>query len=271
LRALQFWCTSWHLRHSEMIFETSNSLEITNVSRCIWSVSAVVSRKCPTSERRNQRNGQKIHPVTWSFEWWKWKRREKAQKKERRNSKIVMTSIENDVKQIMDDLGVHEKDHAREQESPKSGFDHLAHPLFRSIVFPSKYDRQRLLTPQKVILPTPVTRLSVSRFRFLNVSNRNIWSGNQRPYCFLFEEEIRPEKCSDRSEQLIPEKWPIICQVTNSRINCFDSFRMGRFIGTFGHSRILSYPMIDDSRFRDRPPRSNFLLDGGLNHFGRSK
>jgi hypothetical protein len=62
--------------------------------------------------------------------------------------------------------------------------DHLPHPLFRPLVLPSKYDRQWLSPPQKVMLPTLMTRFAGSRSRFLKISNCNVRSDDQRLYRF---------------------------------------------------------------------------------------
>jgi hypothetical protein len=58
--------------------------------------------------------------------------------------------------------------------------DHLTHPLFRPLVFPSKYDRQWLSPPQKVMFPAVMTRFAWSRSRFLKISDCNVWNDDQR-------------------------------------------------------------------------------------------
>jgi hypothetical protein len=58
--------------------------------------------------------------------------------------------------------------------------DDLADQLFRSLLFPSKYNRQRPSSSSKVMLPTVVTRFARARSRFLEVSNSNISNGDQR-------------------------------------------------------------------------------------------
>jgi hypothetical protein len=125
--------------------------------------------------------------------------------------------------------------------------DHLTHPWFRPLVFPSKYDRQWVSSPQKVMLPTVMNRFAVARSRFLKISDCNVWSDDQRLYGFpdrpahwqskrIWMEQpeagVWPEKCSDRSEggeEKTKENW-MICGATNTRINCFDRVRIGKGI-----------------------------------------